>query len=143
VLLRPSMCFMLMQTPDPRTIRVRFVTSTQCVSANLFVRSSQEALPDFSKTTHIFLPLTDSDEPERAEGGTHWSLLLVSVVDGVSFHYDSLPPGNTRKAQFCTQQVSVLLKKPLRFINLSDATLVDEEVVDGPGRRESEYESGG
>jgi Ulp1 family protease len=81
----------------------------------------QAALPDFSKTTHIFLPINDSDELERAEGGSHWSLLLVSIIDGVSFHYDSLPPGNVRKAQFCTQQLSTLLNKSLRFINLKDS----------------------
>lgn len=42
-------------------------------------------------------------------------------MDGVSFHYDSLPPGNVRKAQFCTQQLSALLNKSLRFINLKDS----------------------
>jgi len=101
VLLRPSMAFMLMQTPDPKTLK--------------------EALPDFSSTTHIFLPVTDSHDPRVAEGGSHWSLLLVSVVDGVSFHYDSLPPGNQRDAHFLTQKLSVLLNKQLRFINLNDS----------------------
>jgi hypothetical protein len=42
-------------------------------------------------------------------------------VDGVSFHYDSLPPGNVRKGQFCAQQLSALLNQPLRFINLTDS----------------------
>ena len=85
------------------------------------MRSSQDALPDFSKTTHIFLPVTDSDDVEHAESGSHWSLLLVSVVDGLSFHYDSLPPGNADEAVLATQKLSVLLNKPLRFINLSDS----------------------
>jgi len=101
VLLRPSMSFMLMQTPDPRTLR--------------------EALPDFSNATHIFLPINDCQSPTVAEGGSHWSLLLVSVVDGVAFHYDSLPPGNIREAHGVTQKLSRLLNKGLRFINLDDS----------------------
>lgn len=103
VLLRPSMAMMLMQTPDPRTIK--------------------EALPNFTNTTHIFLPINDSNNPEIAEGGSHWSLLIISAVDGVAFHYDSLPPGNQRDAQFATRKMSVLLGKQLQFIPLDDSPL--------------------
>ncbi|ERF69839.1 hypothetical protein EPUS_09055 [Endocarpon pusillum Z07020] len=103
VLLRPSMAMMLMQTPDPRTIK--------------------EALPNFTNTTHIFLPINDSNNPEIAEGGSHWSLLLISAVDGVAFHYDSLPPGNQRDAQFAARKMSVLLGKQLQFIPLDDSPL--------------------
>lgn len=42
-------------------------------------------------------------------------------MDGVSFHYDSLPPGNVTQGQFCTQQLSKLLRKELRFVNLTDS----------------------
>ncbi|EQL34959.1 Ulp1 protease, variant 1 [Blastomyces dermatitidis ER-3] len=101
VLLRPSMSFMLLQTPDPRTLR--------------------DVLPDFTKTSHIFLPINDCRNVNEAEGGTHWSLLLVSVVDGVAFHYDSLPPGNCDEALQATQKLSHLLNKQLRFINLDDS----------------------
>ncbi|OJD23594.1 hypothetical protein ACJ73_05046 [Blastomyces percursus] len=101
VLLRPSMSFMLLQTPDPRTLR--------------------DVLPDFTKTSHIFLPINDCRNVNEAEGGTHWSLLLVSVVDGVAFHYDSLPPGNCEEALQATQKLSNLLNKQLRFINLDDS----------------------
>ena len=95
--------------------------STQQVSANLFYARQQDALPDFSRTTHIFLPVSDSTDLEHAESGSHWSLLLVSVVDGVSFHYDSLPPGNVSDGQKATQKLAILLNKSLRFINLSDS----------------------
>jgi hypothetical protein len=43
------------------------------------------------------------------------------VIDGVAFHYDSLPPGNIRDAHHVTQKLSALLNKPLRFINLEDS----------------------
>ncbi len=101
VLLRPSMSFMLMQTPDPLTLK--------------------EALPNFSRTTHIFLPINDCRNPSIAEGGSHWSLLLVSVLDRVAFHYDSLNPANLGEAQHAAMKLGQLLGKPLQFINLADS----------------------
>ena len=95
------MSFMLMQTPDPLTLK--------------------EALPNFARTTHIFLPINDCRNVEIAEGGSHWSLLLVSIVDGVSFHYDSLNPANRSEAQLASNKISQLLARPIRFINLEDS----------------------
>jgi sentrin-specific protease 8 len=95
------MAFMLMQTPDPLSLK--------------------EALPDFSKTTHIFLPINDARNVSVAEGGSHWSLLLVSVIDRIAFHYDSLSPSNYHEAEKATYQLSRLLGKPLRFRNLDDS----------------------
>jgi sentrin-specific protease 8 len=60
-----------------------------------------------------------------AEGGTHWSLLLVSIVDGVAFHYDSMPPGNQQEAHHVTQKMSRLINKPIKFIHLEDSPLQD------------------
>ena len=101
------MAFMLMQTPDPATIR--------------------SALPDFSRTTHIFLPINDSQNPMAAEGGSHWSLLLVSLIDGVAFHYDSMGGSNEREAKNATDKLSWLLGRSgsLRFMNLTDAPQQD------------------
>lgn len=114
------MAMMLMQTPDPRTIKVCWPNQYH-FSSHLI--HSQEALPNFTNTTHIFLPINDSNNPEIAEGGSHWSLLLISAVDGVAFHYDSLPPGNQRDAQFAARKMSVLLGKQLQFIELDDSPL--------------------
>ncbi len=105
VLLRPSMSFMLIQTPDPLTLR--------------------EALPDFSQTTHIFLPINDCRNVEIAEGGTHWSLLVVSVVDGISFHYDSLYPANRSEASTASHKIGGLLGKLLQFMDLQDSPRQD------------------
>ncbi|KAI9683316.1 MAG: hypothetical protein M1829_005386 [Trizodia sp. TS-e1964] len=105
VLLRPSMAFMLLQTKDPLTLR--------------------EALPDFTNTTHIFLPINDCRNVEEAEGGSHWSLLLVSVLDGVSFHYDSLSDMNFSEAKLVSNRISMLLNRPLRFNNLVDSPQQD------------------
>ncbi|KAL6716216.1 hypothetical protein ACLMJK_005782 [Lecanora helva] len=95
------MSFMLMQTPDPSTLK--------------------EALPNFSRTTHIFLPINDCRNPSIAEGGSHWSLLLVSVLDGVAFHYDSLNPANLTEAHHAARKLEQLLRRRLEFINLTDS----------------------
>ncbi|KAL8855874.1 MAG: hypothetical protein Q9178_007494 [Gyalolechia marmorata] len=100
VLLRPSMSFMLIQTPNPLTLK--------------------DALPNFSKTTHIFLPINDCRNPSVAEGGSHWSLLLVSIVDGVAFHYDSLNPANRDEAITTTKKLGTLLGRDLQFLDLPD-----------------------
>ena len=65
--------------------------------------------------------MSDSTDLEHAESGSHWSLLLVSIVDGVAFHYDSMPPGNISDGQKATHKLSQLLNKPLKFLNLRDS----------------------
>ena len=100
ILLRPSMTFLLMQAVD--------------------VKSIASALPSFQKVTHIFLPVNDSRDRERADGGSHWSLLLVSVIDGVAFHYDSLGGANFFEAQKCADRLGKVLGQPLRFHQMED-----------------------
>ena len=95
------MAFMLMQTENPLDLKT--------------------ALPDFSKTTHIFLPINDARNVSVAEGGSHWSLLLVSVLDGVAFHYDSLAPSNTQEARLAAHKLSQLLGRYIECVNLDDS----------------------
>lgn len=102
------MSFMLQNTQDPLSLK--------------------SALPDFAKTTHVFLPINDCRRVDVAEGGSHWSLLLVSIVDGVAFHYDSLSPSNFNHAKLVAHRISVLLGKPLRFINLEDSPQQDNSM---------------
>jgi sentrin-specific protease 8 len=94
------MTFLLMKEPDMRQV---------CA-----------ALPDFQRVTHIFLPINDNRNVSVAEGGSHWSLLLVSVLDNVAFHYDSLGGANYQEANYCTKKLVQVLNRPLRFINLED-----------------------
>jgi Ulp1 family protease len=85
----------------------------------------KDALPDLTNVSHVFLPINDNPSVTLAEGGSHWSLLLVSIVDGVAFHYDSMPPGNQAEAHRVAQKLSRLIRKPLRFIPLNDSPLQD------------------
>ncbi|KAL1854839.1 hypothetical protein VTK73DRAFT_8692 [Phialemonium thermophilum] len=100
ILLRPSMTFLLMKDPD--------------------IKSVASALPNFAKVTHIFLPVNDNRNVSEAEGGSHWSLLLVSTLDGVAFHYDSLGGANYAEARHCTNQLARILGQPLRFHQIED-----------------------
>jgi sentrin-specific protease 8 len=100
ILLRPSMSFILMKDPDLQSVR--------------------SALPDFSKATHIFLPINDNRNVNQAEGGSHWSLLLVSKIDAVAFHYDSLNRSNYHEAKLAARVLSQVLGLPLQFLHLED-----------------------
>lgn len=95
------MSYLLMQTPDPMTLK--------------------EALPNFNTITHVFLPVNDNRDVTKAEGGSHWSLLLVSIIDGVAFHYDSMCNSNDREGKSTTAKLEQLLGKRLRFIPMLDA----------------------
>ncbi|KAI8935912.1 hypothetical protein NX059_007420 [Plenodomus lindquistii] len=105
VLLRPSMSYMLMQTAEPLSLK--------------------EVLPNFATTTHVFLPINDNIDVTQAEGGSHWSLLLVSIIDGVSFHYDSMAQSNEREARNTTMKMEQLIGKRLRFIPMEDSPQQD------------------
>jgi len=84
------------------------------------VKGIGSALPNFQKVSHIFLPVNDNRDRERADGGSHWSLLLVSLIDRVAFHYDSLGGANLYEAQRCADRLSRVLGIPLRFHQLED-----------------------
>ena len=95
------MVYLMKETPDPRTLKT--------------------ALPDFSKTTHVFLPINDNPNPGVAEGGSHWSLLVVSLPDAVAFHYDSLLGVNQLEAEKVTRKFERLLARVMRFVQMQDA----------------------
>ncbi|KAI6093674.1 cysteine proteinase [Hypoxylon rubiginosum] len=100
-LLRPSMTFLLMKNFDTEAVR--------------------SALPPFKDITHIFLPVNDAINVSQPEGGSHWSLLLVSVIDGVAFHYDSLNGANNNEAWDASKRLASILGKKLRFHYLADS----------------------
>lgn len=86
------------------------------------IDQARDALPKFDGVTHIFLPINDNRNVSLAEGGSHWSLLLVSLLDRVAFHYDSLRNTNVIEARLATNQLTKLLnlEEPLRFTPLDD-----------------------
>ncbi|KAF2842882.1 cysteine proteinase, partial [Patellaria atrata CBS 101060] len=105
VLLRPSMAVLLMSSPDPQSLR--------------------SALPNFEQITHIFLPINDANNYDVTSSGTHWSLLVVSKLDGVAFHYDSMEPANIKYAKAAATKLSELLQTPLHFHEMNDCPQQD------------------
>ena len=103
VLLRPSMAFLLMQTRDADVLGLA------------------EALPKLEHATHVFCPVNDCRNPAVAEGGSHWSLLLVSIIDRTAFHYDSLSSANLKDAEMLTRKLQRLLGFPLAFRDLPNS----------------------
>lgn len=86
----------------------------------ILLHGDNSALPNVSKASHIFLPINNNRDLEKAEGGSHWSLLLISTIDGVAFHYDSIANTNQIFAYRATQKMSQALGRSLRFVNLDD-----------------------
>ncbi|OAA52785.1 Ulp1 protease family protein [Beauveria brongniartii RCEF 3172] len=101
-LLRPSMAFLLLRGHKLEDAAVR------------------QSLPDLSKVSHIFLPINDNDRPSDAGGGSHWSLLLVSLKDGIAFHYDSFGNINQKHANDTTIRLAEILHRDLAFVNLEN-----------------------
>ena len=100
VLLRPSMTLMLFVSDDPESLK--------------------EALPSFKGVSHVFLPINDNTDTEKAEGGSHWSLLVVSTIDKKSFHYDSLASANRKESRIVSQKMGRLLGYELAYVDLED-----------------------
>lgn len=104
ILLRPSISHLLLRTPLDQ------------------IAGLSGALPSLDGVSHMFLTINDNRELEVAEGGSHWSLLLVSLVDGVAFHYDSLAPHNYTDACELTHHLAIASNRPLRLVSLDDTT---------------------
>lgn len=80
-------------------------------------------IPDLDGVTHMFVPVNDDDQSQemgRGSGGSHWSLVLVSLVDGVAFYYDSIASTNVNEANRIIRTLAAVLRMQLRFIPLND-----------------------
>ncbi|KZZ88703.1 Ulp1 protease familyt [Ascosphaera apis ARSEF 7405] len=98
VLLRPSMSYMLLKTKDTDSLR--------------------GVLPDLSGVSHIFIVINDNENANQVEGGSHWSLLLVSVSDKRTFHYDSLACANEFEAEALTKKIGRLVGKEMKCVQV-------------------------
>lgn len=88
------------------------------LTGSIALNTIVSALPPLKEATHIFLPINDNPNPAVAEGGSHWSLLVVGVSDRAAFHYDSLMEGNDHVAREVTARLQRLLGEKLRFFGL-------------------------
>ena len=100
-LLDPSIAYILLQTDK--------------------LENSASAFPSFEQVSHIFLPINNNPDPNDAGGGTHWSLLLVSVNDRAAFHYDSAHSMNERFGFRVAERLGRVLGVDLNFQDLPDS----------------------
>lgn len=83
--------------------------------------SLRDALPPLQDYTHIFMPINDNKDVTHAEGGSHWTLLLASLIDGKVFHYDSLRPSNYEAARVGAYKLSQVTGIRLELTDFEDA----------------------
>jgi hypothetical protein len=76
----------------------------------------------------VFLPISDG-KMTGSQDTSHWSLLIVSIVDGLALHYDSRNGANNEKALLCVRQLEIILHKTFEFDCLR-VTPKEEHVVD-------------
>lgn len=94
-LLRPSLSYLLLHTVDPKDLRT--------------------VLPSFKSTEFIFLPINDNPDVTAIEGGCHWSLLIVSLIDKKALHYDTLNGANNYAARKTSTNLEMLLDTKLDY----------------------------
>ncbi|ODQ78535.1 hypothetical protein BABINDRAFT_20337, partial [Babjeviella inositovora NRRL Y-12698] len=94
LLLRPSMVFLLAQSRGDEVALLKGV------------------LPPLEKADFIFLPVNDNSDPELVEGGSHWSLIVISILDDKAFVIDTLDAANHREARHIVKQVGYYLGNP-------------------------------
>ncbi|KAK9452057.1 uncharacterized protein V1518DRAFT_410257 [Limtongia smithiae] len=89
VLLRPSMVFLLAQTPHPRDLR--------------------DVLPDLAHAKYIFLPINNNKDVDFAEGGSHWSLLVIDMPHRAGYYYDTLDDCNIHNGERVAHKLAELV----------------------------------
>lgn len=94
ILLKPSIAFLLLMNQDPASLK--------------------GILPPLELASFIFIPINDNDDVELAEGGSHWSLVVISILDRKAFIYDTLSDeqddNNNREAQNLINNLNIYLK---------------------------------
>jgi sentrin-specific protease 8 len=97
VLLRPSMAYLLLHTEgDPALL--------------------EEVLPPLKSARFIFLPINDNPDVEAIEGGWHWSLLVVSMLDRKALYYDTLQGANHQVSFDTAKKLAAMFRYGLNFV---------------------------
>ncbi|KAG7896394.1 hypothetical protein KL907_001791 [Ogataea polymorpha] len=79
ILLMPAFTFLLAHHPEPTQLR--------------------GVLPPIEKAKFVFMPLNDNEDLGVAEGGYHWSLVVLSVEDRLAMVYDSMESANEQETK--------------------------------------------
>lgn len=99
-LVKPSIAYLLLHTQDIEAMAV-------------------EMQPGLRNAQFLFLPINDNPDVSAVEGGTHWSLMVISIVDHKALYYDSMYNGLvTSAATQMRKQMSRLLRVDLDLISV-------------------------
>jgi sentrin-specific protease 8 len=99
-LVKPSIAYLLLHTQDIESMAVEMQSG---------LRNAQ----------FLFLPINDNPDVSAVEGGTHWSLMVISIVDRKALYYDSMYEGFvTSAAARMRKQMSRLLRIDLELISV-------------------------
>ncbi|KAK9463492.1 uncharacterized protein V1516DRAFT_667907 [Lipomyces oligophaga] len=89
LLLRPSMVFLLAQSPDPQSLL--------------------GVLPSFDEPVrYVFLPINNNADVEFSEGGSHWSLVVVDMETKRAYYYDTLGRTNLLESKNVIRKLELL-----------------------------------
>jgi sentrin-specific protease 8 len=78
-----------------------------------------DLMDDLKKSMFIFIPVNDSDDPEKHSGGSHWSLLVFSRKDNAFVHFDSSGDSNSHQARIFVEQLSSFVSPTAQFLNMT------------------------
>jgi sentrin-specific protease 8 len=100
LLIRPSMAYMLMHSPDSVGLK--------------------GVIPPLEKAHFVFFPINDNPDVNLVEGGAHWSLLVLDVAAKRALYYDTLQNSNYEYAHKTTRGLARYLNETLQ-LTIEDA----------------------
>lgn len=118
ILLRPSMVYLLANHPSPKELK--------------------GVLPSLETSKFIFLPVNDNDDVEDACAGSHWSLVVISLLDKTALIYDTLERANESEAKHVISQLAKylgfnfqirIIEKTPQQINGSDCGIMAGQIT--------------
>lgn len=95
MLLRPSMAYLLMNSPDAAALK--------------------GVIPPLEQAKYVFLPINDNPDVNQVEGGAHWSLLVLDVAQKRALYYDTLQNTNYEYAHKTTRSIARYLNETLQL----------------------------
>ncbi|KAG7883908.1 hypothetical protein KL938_002493 [Ogataea parapolymorpha] len=96
ILLMPTFTFLLAHHPEPTQLR--------------------GVLPPIEKAKFVFMPLNDNEDLGVAEGGYHWSLVVLSVEDRLAMVYDSMESANEQETKQLVSKIEQYYGAKFRIV---------------------------
>lgn len=99
-LLRPAIAFLILHTVDIKTIA--------------------EALPStLDGADFIFIPVNNNSDVQQAEGGSHWSLVVISSEQHNAYYFDSLGISSADLGYLVSRKLAQHLDcRPYNFVKM-------------------------